>query len=231
MDDRRIQIYVVSTNRIYREGLSHVLAGDPALLVSGMSGGCDQAMTVSGPAVVLVDISGREDTGLADLRRLATQEGLFVVALGLQERDDLIVACAEAGIAGYLTPDSSLHDLRESITAAVGGRFRCPPEVAAVLVRRLAATSRARLPSPPTGPPLTRREREIVRLIGQELSNKEIGRRLDIQLATVKNHVHNILDKLGVTSRADAVRVVRWEPLGRRPAPVAGRTGTSPDPS
>lgn len=227
MDECRIQIYVVSTNRIYREGLSRVLAADPGIVVAGTSADCDEPLAAAGPAVVLIDISAGEGTGMADVHRLARHEGLLVVVLGLREREELIIGCAEAGIAGYVTLDSSLHDLRESISAAVTGRFRCPPEVSALLVRRLAATGAHRLPGPSTRPRLTRREREIVRLIGQDLSNKEIARRLGIQLATVKNHVHNILDKLGVTSRADAVRAVRWEPLARRPTAAAGPRGGS----
>ncbi len=150
---------------------------------------------------MLFDVGG--DPGTAGLRQLARYEGLHVIALGVVEDQDSVIACAEAGIAGYATPNSSLAELVQTIRAAARGDFSCPPHIAAGLLRRLATVAPRELPAYQAR--LTLRECEIVSLIERGLSNKEIARRLGIQLATVKNHVHNILDKLGVARRADAV--------------------------
>jgi two-component system nitrate/nitrite response regulator NarL len=112
---------------------------------------------------------------------------------------------ARAGIAGYVTQDDTLQVLVQRIHDATVGEFACPPRVAATLLRSLAVSTivdgRQRAAAR-----LTQRELEIVQLIERGLSNKEIARHLTIQLATVKSHVHNILEKLGVRHRNDAVR-------------------------
>jgi DNA-binding NarL/FixJ family response regulator len=168
--------------------------------------------------VMLFDLG--VDPGLVGLRRLSCYDGLQVLALGVVEREDMVIACAEAGIAGYVTPVSSIAELVHTIRCAARGEFSCPPRIAAGLLRRLAAI--APLAAPVDLPHLTVREREIVRLIEHGLSNKEIGKRLGIQVATVKNHVHSILEKLGVARRADAVATLRSHyMLGQAPGPTS----------
>jgi two-component system, NarL family, nitrate/nitrite response regulator NarL len=199
----RIGIFILSPVRIYHEGLSHVLAAEPAIRVLGTAAALEDAVALreEGVDVVLFDVGARH--GVAGLRELARYEGLRVIALGVVEDQESVIACAEAGIAGYVTPHSSLPELVQTIQAAVRGDFSCPPHIAAGLLRRLAAVAPREMPVSQAR--LTLREREIVSLIERGLSNKEIARRLGIQVATVKNHVHNILDKLGVARRADAV--------------------------
>jgi DNA-binding NarL/FixJ family response regulator len=204
-----IRVFVLSPMRIYREGLSHVLAQETAIRVVGMASDLEEAAPIlrtAGVDVLLLDIS--IDPGLDGLRRVSGHDGLRVLAIGVLEREDQVVACAEAGIAGYVTHDDSVAELVGTIRDATRGEFRCPPHIAACLVRRLAVVG-AQARQPPPRPRLTLREHEIVRLIDQGLSNKEIARQLSIQLATVKNHVHNILEKLDVSRRADAVDRLR----------------------
>jgi two-component system, NarL family, nitrate/nitrite response regulator NarL len=201
--ESQIGTFILSPIRIYREGLCRVLAEEPAVRVLGTAAVLADAVVLledMSVDVMLFDVA----TGptMAGLRQLARYEHLRVIALGVVEDQDSVIACAEAGIAGYATPDSSLAELVQTIRAAARGDFSCPPHIAAGLLRRLAVAEPRDLPAPQAR--LTLREREIVGLIDRGLSNKEIARRLGIQLATVKNHVHNILDKLGVTRRADA---------------------------
>ena len=200
----QIGIIILSPIRIYREGLSHVLAEEPEVRVLGTAATLEDAIVLledTGVDVVLFDVGS--DPGVAGLRRLARYEGLHVIAIGVVEDQDSVIACAEAGIAGYATPNSSLAELVKTIRAAARGDFSCPPHIAAGLLHRLAAVAPRELPTYQAR--LTLREREIISLIERGLSNKEIARRLGIQVATVKNHVHNILDKLGVARRANAV--------------------------
>jgi two-component system, NarL family, nitrate/nitrite response regulator NarL len=216
-----IRILVISPMRIYREGLSHVLAQETAIRISGMASDLEEAVPLLRTApvdVVLLDIS--VDPNLDGLKRLSRNGGLRVLAIGVLEHEDQVIACAEAGIAGYVTPSGSLNDLVQTIRDAARGEFNCPPRIAACLLRRLAAVgAEGRQVQPP--PRLTMRELEIVRLIDRGLSNKEIAKQLSIQPATVKNHVHNILEKLDVRRRTDAVARLRSHRALDRAGPVA----------
>jgi two-component system nitrate/nitrite response regulator NarL len=153
------------------------------------------------------------DTGAADMldlmRALTTSAPTArVVALALPERASEVIACAEAGASGYVTEDTSLADLVLTIQAVARGELRCSPQIAGTLFRRvaaLAADSRALLPAPM----LTAREFEVLSLLDDGLSNKQIAHRLCIELATVKNHVHHILGKLQVNRRGEATAYLR----------------------
>jgi DNA-binding NarL/FixJ family response regulator len=139
-----------------------------------------------------------------------------VVVLGLPAGDQALLDCAEAGAAGYVSRDASLADLKAALQSAVLGELRCTPRDAAALLRRVALLAAQRSGPAPTGAALTQREVEIAGLIDGGLSNKEIARRLGIEVSTVKNHVHNILEKLQVHRRGEAVSQLRprlrWAP-------------------
>ena len=115
----------------------------------------------------------------------------------------------EAGVAGYVLPDGSLDDLIIAVESAVRGELYCPPRVSFTLLRRLGALAASLRDDEgkATHSPLralTGREREILHLVDDGMTNKGIAGRLVIELATVKNHVHNILKKLHVHRRIDA---------------------------
>jgi DNA-binding NarL/FixJ family response regulator len=132
-----------------------------------------------------------------------------VIALNVPDDEAIVIACAEAGISGYVTEDSTLSDLVSAIECASRGELHCSPRVAATLVRRLASVSRGSLRVHVAD--LTAREREILELVAEGLSNKQIAARLHIGLATVKNHVHHILEKLQVQSRSAAAALLRGD--------------------
>jgi DNA-binding NarL/FixJ family response regulator len=140
-----------------------------------------------------------------------------VVAFSVAETEDEICECAEAGIAGYVARDGSKEDLIAAVEYAVRGEVICSPRAAACLFRRLAAhvrTTRQR----PREAALTSREQDIIALIDKGLSNKEIARQLKISLPTVKNHVHNILEKLQVRRRGAAAALLREPAIARATA-------------
>jgi len=127
-----------------------------------------------------------------------------VFALGTPEDEAEVLACAEAGIAGYVTRDGSVDDVVVAIRTIARGEVYCSAKVASSLVRRVAERASS---IPAAGGCLTAREAQILKLLQQGLSNKLISRTLGIELPTVKNHVHNILTKLGIHRRAEAILV------------------------
>src|SRR6185436_13278348 len=123
-----------------------------------------------------------------------------IVAFAVEETERDVLLCAEAGAAGYVACDGTMDDLVNTIHSVARGELLCSPRIAATLFRALHAQG-----SRPDGDrlalTLTAREREIAPLIDRGLSNKEIAAHLRIEVATVKNHVHNLLEKLQVASR------------------------------
>jgi DNA-binding NarL/FixJ family response regulator len=142
----------------------------------------------------------------------ASSPDAAVVALGVANAEGDVIACAEAGVAGYVVREGSVEDLIATVESAARGELRCSPRMAGALVRRLARLAAGQ--PIPDGARLTRRELEIVRMIDDGLSNKEIAVRLSIEVATVKNHVHHLLEKLGVRRRGEAAAKLR---MRRRP--------------
>ena len=207
---RPVRALVASDIRLYREGLADGLAQSGRVEVAGTA--ADSATTVErarelAPDVVLVDLVM---AGWADaVRAVAGAEGeTRVVVLGVREVEDEVIACAEAGVSGYVTREASLDELTDVVESVARGESPCSPRISALLLRRVAETAGRSLEAP-AADRLTRREAEIVGLIDEGLSNKQIAGRLSIELATVKNHVHSILEKLQVERRAEAAARVR----------------------
>jgi two-component system, NarL family, nitrate/nitrite response regulator NarL len=199
-----VGVIIVSPVRLYRDGLASVLGTEGAMCIEGTAATSAEVLTklASGkPTVILVDIGGPQGVEtLRDLRRGAPAAKLIALALG--DMEDGVLACAEAGISGYVPMDGSLADLRAAVESAMRDELLCSPRVAAAMVRRLSAFAAERNTSD-TDASLTAREVEVTRLVARGLSNKDIARELGIGLATVKNHVHHILDKLGLRRRAE----------------------------
>ena len=217
-----IRLYVLSPIRIYREGLAHVLSTHGGVSTSWAPRTPSRRLRPPYAGVrwmyVLYDL--RSPSGLLGLRRLADAPELRVVALGVEESVEWVIACAEAGIAGYVTDSTSLDELVTRIEDAAHGDFHCPPHIAASLLRRLAAIGPF-LGAPGVRSRLTSRELEVAALLQEGLSNKQIATRLTIQLATAKNHVHSILEKLETPTRTDAAAVLRTsrQDVARIPGP------------
>jgi two-component system, NarL family, nitrate/nitrite response regulator NarL len=207
-----IGVLIVAEIRLFREGLADMLREEPGIDVIGAAAGVDEAVPVlrdQQPDIVLLDVAVPENAWLARAL-VAAVPGTRIVALAVPEVEDNVVACAEAGIVGVVTREGSVEDVVAAMEAAARGETLCSPRMAASLFRRIATLALERSPDSIESR-LTRRELEILDLIDQGLSNKEIARRLTIELSTVKNHVHHILEKLNVTRRWEAVARVRAE--------------------
>ncbi|HWA17115.1 MAG TPA: response regulator transcription factor, partial [Gemmatimonadales bacterium] len=203
--------------RLYSDGIRQVLDTRPGYRVVGVaSKSAELLLKVEQrlPDVVLLDpaMPGALEA-LRGIRRL--HPAAKVVALGEPGSDELLLYWAEAGIAGFVGREASTDDLLLSVEGSMKGELHCSPKVAGQLLRRLA--SRAEPTNPPRLP-LTGREAEIFRLVEMGLSNKEIAAQLGIEVGTVKNHVHNLLEKLRVRRRSEAIERLRGKDP-RRPTP------------
>lgn len=207
ISDRRpmIRIFILTRTRLLHEGLALALGNRPEFEVAGGAPDAEQAVArlhVLHPDIALVDVAGPADVDSVRVVRRQVPD-VRLVALAVPEVEDLIIGCAEAGVAGYVTREGSLADLRATLESVSRGETLCSPRIAATLLRRLSDLAAQSEPRSQL-PHLTARELQVVQLIGEGLSNKEIATRLCIGLATVKNHVHNILDKLQVRRRGEA---------------------------
>jgi len=204
-----MRVLVVSDVALYRDGIADALARRAHVDWIGTAGTASEALEVTpddrgGFPVVIVDMAMGDAAAVA--RALARR--LRVLAIAVPSREDDVIMCAEVGVAGFLTVEASLDDLVSALTSISRGESLCSPWAAGVLLRRVAALSYVR-PRGISPAPLTTRELEIVQLLDGGLSNKQIAQRLCIELPTVKNHVHHILDKLGVKRRGEVGAVMR----------------------
>jgi len=168
------------------------------------------ALATQEVVVVLIDVTHGVD--LDDMRALASEHpAVAFVALGLQDQCQEVVRCGRAGFTGYVSRTSSIDELCQALSDVAAGRLSCSAEISGGLLRALFGMD-AHSRQSTSAETLTRREGEVLQLIGHGLSNKEIARELRVSLATVKHHVHNVLEKLEVSGRAQAMRRVRDTP-------------------
>jgi two-component system, NarL family, nitrate/nitrite response regulator NarL len=204
-----VSVLVVSQIRLYREGLVDLLEGQEDLRVLAAVANLEAAIPLvleHRPDVVLLEMLGPER--VSTIRWLTeTSPRMLVVGLGIPHEESEIIACVEAGMVAYVPPEGTVADLVSEIHGAMRGEAACTPLVAGAAFRRLAVLARDRQPS--RAEVLTVRESEVLLLMESGLSNKEIARRLSIELATVKNHVHNILSKLHLERRSQTFGVLR----------------------
>lgn len=203
-----IVLVVIAPVRLYREGVSALFAEREGFTVAATAVGRDDGLALVQrirPQVVLVALG--PGAGAALVRELvASAPGVNVVMLGVTDDDPEVLPLAEAGVAGYVTTEASGDEIVVVVESVARGEMPCSPRLAATLLHQVAALAQERR-SPGAVGALTARERQIVQLLADGLSNKEIARGLQIEVATVKNHVHNILEKLSVSSRAEAAAV------------------------
>jgi len=201
----RIRAFLVSDVRLYREGVESALGRRDAIDVVGTASSISEAIervAVLDPEVIILDMTTRGS--LPGIRALAAAAPRGkIVAFAVDETASDIPCYAEAGIAGYVPCDASIDVLASTIESVTREEAPCSPRVASALFRHIA-TLAATAPPPSRASRLSQREHEILRLIREGLSNKDIARALTIEVATVKNHVHSLLTKLGVSTRAEA---------------------------
>ncbi len=213
-----IRVLVVDDHTLFREGLVRLLREAPDVYVVGDVGSGEQALRLIPqlrPDVVLMDLNMPGMGGVETIgRALEMQPDLCILALTISEAEQDLVAAVRAGARGYLLKRSRSADVLDAIRRAHQGEAVLSPEMTAVLMQQVR-----RMPSPtdPTTLGLTARERQVLRLVAQGLSNKQIAARLHLSPHTVKAHLRSVLDKLHLHSRTEAAAWAVRHGLGEEP--------------
>ena len=202
-------ILIVDDSRLQRENLATILAGEAAERPA-MAWSLDSlsAAISTPPRIVLLNLLTHQSFSLLHcIRQLCPTAKVIVIGVADDDESD-VIACAEAGVAAYHLRSESLCELRNLIAKVAHGESVCPPRISAILLRYLSTVASERRPAP-GDPDLTAREMQILGMLEQGLSNKDIADQLCIAVHTVKNHVHSVLGKLGVRTRAEAAAFCR----------------------
>jgi DNA-binding NarL/FixJ family response regulator len=203
-----IRILIVHDSPLISNLLSAALQDEPDISVVGCAASIPAALKLAEQTdidVALVGIRLPEQGALKITTALTGADSqIKVLVFGLNHQDDQIIPYIEAGAAGYILKSESFTNLIQTIRLAQQGKALVSPEIAAALMQRLAELAQF---FPGAGSEvidlakLTPREQEVTELLGENLSNQEIAERLFIEVGTVKQHVHNVLNKLGMESR------------------------------
>jgi two-component system, NarL family, response regulator LiaR len=195
-----IRVLIADDHAVVRQGLKMFLSLTPEFEIVGEATNGAEALSMARklrPDVVLMDLLMPEMDGITAITHLRRElPDTEAIALTSVLEDKAVVGAIKAGAIGYLLKDTESDELIRAIKAAAAGQVQLSPKAAARLMREVRAPE-----SPET---LTDRETEVLRLLAQGKSNKEIAAELVIGEKTVKTHVSNILSKLGVTSRTQA---------------------------
>ncbi|NDZ79247.1 MULTISPECIES: response regulator transcription factor [unclassified Streptomyces] len=206
-----IRLLLADDHPVVRAGLRAVLDTEPGFRVTGEAATAEQAVELAASGefdVVLMDLQfGAGMHGSEATAAIAAVEGApRVLVLTTYDTDADILAAVEAGASGYLLKDAPPEELAAAVRTAAAGRSALAPAVAHRLMDRMRAP----------GESLTRRELEVLQLVGDGLSNQQISKALFLSQATVKSHLVHIYAKLGVDSRTSAVAVASAKRLIRR---------------
>jgi DNA-binding NarL/FixJ family response regulator len=202
---------IIDDCTLYRENLAAVLEahGAAAPSVAWDSQSLVTALDESEPDIVLLNSTTHEGLSLVRAAK-DIRPNVRVIALGVSEDiESVIVECAEAGVTGYHMRTETLDDLLVMTRRVAAGESVCSPRVAAVLAKRLSVLAAQRQPVQPKGLVLTAREAQILAMLEMGMSNRDIAAQLCIAVHTVKNHLHSLLKKMGVRTRADAAAMLR----------------------
>ena len=216
-----MNIVVLTPTRLLGDGLAACFSGRPnmeTIAVVNDLANLRQVLSTTQTDVILIDVTQGVD--LFDVRDIASEwANVPLVALGLTEQRQEVIRCGRAGFAGYVARDASIDELCQSLADIVAGRLTCPPEITGGLLRALFRKEQAQVDTD-LNFALTRREAEVLELLGRGFSNKEIANELCLSVATVKHHVHHVLEKLQLQKRAQAMRRVRDAPWLARAASI-----------
>ena len=207
----RIRIVLVDDHPLFREGVAMTLASKPEFEIVGQGVSADDAVRLAKdllPDVILLDIS-MPGGGIAAARKIAVSCPVVkIVMLTVSEHDDDVLSALQAGARGYILKGVGAEELIGIVRAVDGGASYVSPDLAArLLVEAQSGIAPDAPPDPIAG--LTAREEQILKLVSNGLSNKEVGRDLDLQEKTVKHYMTNILQKLQVRNRVEAAIMAR----------------------
>ncbi len=217
-----MKLLVVDDHILFREGLVSLIARQPDMQVLGEAGTVEEAVEQSRrlrPDLVLMDFNLPDGTGLDATRIiLADQPQVRIVFLTIYDEDERLFAAVRLGAKGYLLKNIPVTHLLAALRAVERGEAALSPDMVVRLMDELARTP-SPAPKASSSDPLallTARELEVLRELATGASNRIIADRLFISENTVRNHVHNLLEKLGLSSRREAVSLARQTGLGKK---------------
>lgn len=216
----RIALVLIEDNRLLREGIVKMIHSQPGFRVLVASADVDEALQKvreARPDIVLLDC-GLEDHDSVSLTVTVHREvpAAKVIVMGLLPREEDVAEFVRAGASGFIMKDAVFEEFLETIRAVARGAQVLPRALTNSLFAQIAARSGGSRARKLEAVRLTSREREVVDLLGEGLSNKEIATRLNIAVYTVKSHVHNVLEKLALRSRLE---VAAFSHAREAPAP------------
>jgi len=204
-----IRLIVADDHVVMREGLASLLEDEPDICVVGQASNGREALELirqQHPDIALLDITMTDMSGLEVASHCATfMPKVKILFLTMHEEDAFFFAALRVGAAGYVLKGSPSKELLNAIREVISGGVYLTPKLAGALVHNYLADH----PIVPAGDQLTSREREIVILISQGLSNQAIAERLTLTINTVKTHRKNIYEKLDLNSRSDLLEYAR----------------------
>jgi DNA-binding NarL/FixJ family response regulator len=199
-----IRVLIVDDHEVLSASLARVLDEEPDIISAGLASTLAQArarVVSATPDVVLLDRRLPDGDGIGAIPELrALRPSVNVVVLTASATDDVLVRAIEAGAAGFVSKTRGLSDVTAAVRAAASGEAVISPEM---LSRLLPKLSRSAAPDPG----LTRREQEVLDLVGEGLANAAIAQRLGVSVNTVRNHIANLSAKLGAHSKLEAVAI------------------------
>jgi len=214
----RIDVFLVAENRLLREALARTLNKKTDLRVVAAVPATEQVarqIAESRPHVLLLDLAAFSSSA-SNLVPNAIKDipSLKVLIIGMSADDtETFLQCVRAGVAGYVLMNASAGEVASAVRSVAQEGAVCPPGLCSVLFSFVARCPGSPKQSGGGVSELTLREQQLVQMIGRGLTNKEIASKLNISDQTVKNHVHNMLCKLGASDRSVAVRVCRQQGL------------------
>lgn len=207
-----VRVVLVDDHALMRQGISTILSTQADIEVVGEASSGEQALEVvlrTQPDVVCMDVEMPGIGGLEATRRLVGDPAVSAQVLMLTtfEREDYLLAALDAGASGFLLKNARPETLVDGVRAIAAGEALLAPELTRAVIERAVARDRAGATAPASVIPeqLTEREVEVLRLMAEGLSNDEIAQRLVVGRATVKTHVSNVLMKLSLRDRVQAV--------------------------
>ena len=219
-----IRTLIVDDHALFRRGLEIVLVTEPDIEVVGQASDGAEAVQKAGeqlPDVVLMDVRMPRSSGIQACRQIKEiAPSAKIVILTMSDEEEDLFEAIRAGASGYLLKDIPLDEVAEAVRAVSGGQSLISPSMAgklltefAVLANREREGGQDSRPEQVPAPKLTDREMQVLKLVARGMNNRDIAKELFISDNTVKNHVRNILEKLQIHSRMEAVMVAVREKL------------------
>ena len=211
-----VRVVVVDDQELFRRGLTMLLGVEPDIEVIGEAGDGNSAIDLvleKVPDVVLLDVRMPKRSGLEACMRIKEQvPSTRIIMLTVSDEESDLYEAVKNGASGYLLKDSSIDEVAQAVRVVAEGQSLISPSMAVKLLDEFKEMSRTDREQVPT-PRLTDRELEVLRLVATGLNNREVAKQLFISENTVKNHVRNILEKLQLHSRMEAVMYAVREKL------------------